>query len=322
MDISRRDYNRLIGVECSSELRHRLDAALHLCDYPTDERYAQLCPRFDGNCGARRDDGLCGLQVELGEGALPLICRLYPRAVHNGADFECCYSNSCEATIECFLEHSEPLSFIRVPLDFDLPAKMFQEGKEETAHCLHYISILQERSKELGTRMLILGKEVFGTFDEVGETEAGLVLVHSLLEQICEDSRSVHDFGQAALSWFDGGTLPERYDIACGKFEKVLPQWRTVFEHVLVNQMFFQHFPFHNANMEFEMSYTGLVLAYAILRFLTLGWCAEHHSIDDFVDASAATFRFIAHTSFDKYAFALLNGKGCLKGKLANLLAI
>ena len=81
ISVTMKDYFKLLSVPCSEELRRRIDTALHLYDYPTETKYAQISPRYDGNCGMRLPDGRCGLHAELGEEALSEVCRLYPRGI-------------------------------------------------------------------------------------------------------------------------------------------------------------------------------------------------------------------------------------------------
>lgn len=73
------DYFRLLSVECSPDLRRKLDCAMHISDHPSPEAYAQISPRYDGQCPMRLDDGRCALHAELGDGVLAAVCRLYPR---------------------------------------------------------------------------------------------------------------------------------------------------------------------------------------------------------------------------------------------------
>ena len=51
------DYFKLLSVECSPELRRKIDGAMHLCEYPSPEAYAQITPRYDGQCPMRLADG-------------------------------------------------------------------------------------------------------------------------------------------------------------------------------------------------------------------------------------------------------------------------
>ena len=101
--ITMTDYFRLLGADCSPDLRRRIDCALHLAPHPSPEGYAQITPRYDGQCPLRHEDGRCALHAELGEESLALVCRLYPRGIRQGEALECSCANSCEAVPEMLL---------------------------------------------------------------------------------------------------------------------------------------------------------------------------------------------------------------------------
>ena len=73
--LSMKEYFNLIGMDCSPELRRRLDTAFHPVDVPSEERYACISPRWDGDCPLHLPNGYCALQCEHGEGAIPTVCR-------------------------------------------------------------------------------------------------------------------------------------------------------------------------------------------------------------------------------------------------------
>ena len=81
ISFSMTDYFKLLSVDCSPDLRRKLDCAMHLAPHPTPEGYAQISPRWDGQCPMRLPDGRCALHAELGDGMLAAVCRLYPRGV-------------------------------------------------------------------------------------------------------------------------------------------------------------------------------------------------------------------------------------------------
>ena len=83
ISVSDTEYFRLLGCDCSPELRRRLDAAFTPAEQPSPERFAFLSPSYTGNCRLLSESGLCSLQVECGEEIMPLICRVYPRAMRD-----------------------------------------------------------------------------------------------------------------------------------------------------------------------------------------------------------------------------------------------
>ena len=95
------EYFRLIGMECPEEIHRRLECAFRVPDTPSPERFRLISPNWLGECPMHDEDGLCMIQRELGEAALPEICRMYPRCLKKeGELYEALCSNSCEAVVE------------------------------------------------------------------------------------------------------------------------------------------------------------------------------------------------------------------------------
>ena len=357
ISVTMEDYFRLLGITCSAELRRRLDVAMHLCEHPTLEEYAQITPRFDGQCPLRLADGRCAVHAELGEDVLSAVCRLYPRGVRTEDGPECSCANSCEAVLELLLHHPEPLSFHMAPLSIREPETprrscFFETMGRAQEIRLWLIAQVQDRRYPLPRRLLALG-EALRAMDEAlsarnsqrvdrllrgaealpippaaqaGEEQLrfGLRVAGRMLEMIDRSSRSVHDYGEAALAYFGSdGEAFRRYGVAREHFERLLPQWETWFEHMLVNHMFFIQFPFQDRPVSLREEFLALCAVYALLRFLCLGWTAQHDAADDAVDVAAAAFRLIDHTEFDRYAVPLLRDVDCTDaGHLSQLLCL
>ena len=75
--------------------------------------------------------------------------------------------------------------------------------------------------------------------------------------------------------------------------------------------MFFERFPFQDRPVSLSDEFVALCAVYTLLRLLAVGWMADKSSEAQFVDAVAAAFRFIDHTSFDRYAAGVLHGLDC-----------
>lgn len=345
ISFSMQDYFRLLSVPCSQELRRKLDGAMHLCDHPMPEHYAQISPRWDGQCPLHLPDGRCHMHAELGEEVLSMVCRLYPRGMRTGENREASCANSCEAVVEMLLERAKPLSFRSIPLSCPLPdapppVNFFHTAGRAQEIRLWLISFLQERQYPLARRMLRLGHalqavdEALNARDEnrldvlltgreaipapetiaAGHDQllAGLDAAEKMLDVIDRRSRSVHDYGEAALRYFGTGEGAfARYRTAAEGFAALLPQWERWFEHLLVNHMFFVQFPFQDRPVPLKTEYLALCVVYALLRFLCLGWTAEHPQREAAVDACAAAFRLIDHTDFDRLAAPILEDMGC-----------
>lgn len=345
ISVTLQDYFNLLGAPCSPELRRRLDGALHLCQNPTPEHYAQICPRWDGVCPLHREDGLCMLHAELGEEALSAVCRMYPRGVRTGEHREASCANSCEAVVEMLLNRREPLRFVPCPVQHCLPdapphRHLFHTFGRERDIRLWLLRFLQERSMPLPQRLLLMGRAlqaVEATLNDRDEAHLdallsgqetldappavsaghdqllqGLAAAEEMLEVIDGRSRSVHDYGVAALAHFGAGEAAfGRYTDAAASFLRLIPEWETWLEHLLVNHLFFTQFPFQDRPVSLTDEYLSLCACYALLRFLLLGWTALHPTREAATDVTAAAFRLIDHTDFDRIASPLMHRLGC-----------
>ncbi len=338
------DYFRLLGVDCSPELRRRLDTSLHLASRPTEEAYAQISPRYDGHCPLHLPDGRCALHAELGEDVLAAVCRLYPRGVRNGEDREASCANSCEAVLEMFLHRQAPLTFRRERLAFalpDAPARrhFFHTAGRAQEIRLWLISHLQNRQYPLPRRMLLLGmalRALDGALNakddgrvarllsgeesipvpelpvpDHDQVLSGLQTVERFLAITDAHSHSIHDYGEHALRYFAAGDALCQYKEATQRLERLLPQWETWLEHMLVNHLYFVQFPFQDRPVPLQDEYLAVCAAYVLLRCLLVGWMATHEGEAEAVDVAAAAFRLIDHTSFDLYAAPLMKELGC-----------
>ena len=160
--ISMDEYFRMLGMDCSPELRRRLDTAFHPADMPSEQHYAVISPRWDGDCPLRLENGYCGLQCECGESAIPTICRYYPRSPKSKYAYQCQCANSCEGVVEMLFAQTAPMTFLRNQLSFciaeELPHENTPLAKLFPAVQRACIRILQNRSYSLSQRLQHLGK--------------------------------------------------------------------------------------------------------------------------------------------------------------------
>lgn len=320
ISVSLTDYFRLLGAECSPELKQRLDLALHISDHPSPEGYAHILPRYDGQCPLRLADGRCGLHAEMGEEALAAVCRLYPRGVRTGEVHECSCANSCEAVVELLRHRQEPLRFEYLPLDFDLPEAPprrfhFETAGREQEIRLWLIARLQDRRYCLPRRMQLLGEalsamnealtqkdhrrvdallsgeEALPTPAELPAGAAqlgfGLQAAGRMLELMDARSDSIRAYGERAICYFRGGDVLDdeaaacqRYTTARAHFERLVPDWENWLEQLLVNHMFFAQFPFQDRPVDLSDEYAALCAVYILLRFLLLGNLADQAAGD------------------------------------------
>ena len=334
------DYFKLLSVECSPDLRRKLDCAMHISDHPSPEAYAQISPRYDGQCPMRLDDGRCALHAELGDGVLAAVCRLYPRGVRTGEVYECSCANSCEAVIELLFGRQEKIRFVSLPMVFDVPetpARQFHfenAGREQEIR-LWLISHIQNRKYPLPQRLVLLGESLevlslaltTGNHQRVDDLLSGketlpipeaitvehdhlcfgLQVANRMLEIMDERSNSIRVYGERALQYFgEGESEYRRYVVANSHLSEMIPQWETWFEHMLVNHMFFVQFPFQDRPVDLRDEFIALCAVYILLRFLCVGCMADQIDAAKAIDVAAAAFRLIDHTDFDRYAAPML----------------
>lgn len=345
ISVTMKDYFKLLSVDCSPELRRKLDCGLHLSLHPSEDAYAQILPRYDGVCPLHLPDGRCALHAECGEDMLAAVCRLYPRGVRNGEDRECSCANSCEAVIELLLDRKEPLTFITVKREFGLPdapprQHFFNTNGRDQQIRLWLISMLQRREYPLPQRMLLLGQALHAMELALSEQNGsavdallsgatiipapelpipsheklltGLTTMERILDALDRSSISIRAYGEEALAYFGtSGDAYTKYEAATARLSTIIPQWETWLEHLLVNHMFFVQFPFQDRPVPLKDEYLSLVAVYALLRCLLVGCLAEKGDAIHAVDVAAAAFRLVDHTSFDLYAAPLLRELGC-----------
>lgn len=351
--ISLDDYFHLTSQECSDELRRRLDTGVKVALHPTPEEYAQITPRYDGDCSMRLPDGRCILHAELGEDALAHVCRLYPRGIRLEPDYECSLTNSCEAVLELLFDKAEPIRFSHQALSFGkLPPHKRNHtfplmGKEIEIR-LWLIAHIQNRALSLPERLISLGfslrklEQTLNMQDapeldallqapfptechslEVGPEHLtfGLRTMAALSKQLDERSDSLRSYGESAQAYFsnycDDTAITatsdnfDHYLHAKEHFETTFPKWEIWFEHLLVNHMYFEQFPFQDRPERPWDEFVAISSLYALLRFLSLGCMTNTESITDFIDMAAATFRLVEHTSFDHYVARIMKDLGC-----------
>ncbi len=354
--VSMKNYFTLLGIDCSPELRRHLDCALHLTGRPSELEYAQFSPRWDGNCPLRMEDGRCSIHAELGEEPLPDVCRLYPRGIRKreGGGYEISCANSCEGVIELFLHREEPITFAERPFSIALPplaeptTRFAAEGLS-TALRLRYIEVMQDRRFPIVDRLACLYELLTATEAAFGDREGlerlltgqrtpprfkqvsddahfafGIEIAEELVSLLDARSESIRDYGERALANLQRNRqdasnyrrLKERV------FETACPAWERLFEHLLVNHMFFCQFPFQDRPVNLREEFTALCVIYSLLRFLCVGLAEELHCDEALVDMLAAAFRLIDHTDFERTAIALLKRIGCTPEGLRDLTAL
>lgn len=183
------DYQKLKkSARSSPELTSRLEHGLHRLreKNAAHGHYAEM--RLDGKgwCPLLTESGLCALQLEAGEKALPEVCKIYPRReeARLSGYWERALSPSCEAVLHQLWQLPEGVDFRSDPLPKE---KWLKRDAEEFSYLTPWfqdiravcIDLLQDRSIPLNQRILLMGLRLQMLMDEsvdiprwIAETEA------------------------------------------------------------------------------------------------------------------------------------------------------
>lgn len=296
------EYFRLIGMECSEELHRRLECAFRVPKEPSPDHYRLISPNWLGECPMRDADGLCMLQKECGEAALPEICRVYPRALkHEGEMYEAVCSNSCEVVVENLMR-PERLGVRLVKMDADSEIEDAADGNLLDLG-RRAMELLQSDGEALPQRIgkicgLFAGREVAPI--DFDARERGLVNLMAMLEELQEESGALRRFGAAAFARY-GADCPDaaqNFSMDVAALEARFPRWERWFENILANHMLFMNLPCVDARLKTEQTIPGLCALYGTMRAVCAAYARENPRREDLADALAGIFRMAEHSSF------------------------
>ena len=318
ISLTMNEYFRLLGLECSAELRSKLDTAFHLADERSPEHYALVTPRFDGHCKIQAEDGRCMLHRECGEEVLSAVCRYYPRAPRTYPIAECCTSASCEETLELLFADDEPIKFVNAELTFDLERQPEPEiGGEGYIDPEKYneirktaFGILGDRALPFGQRLKQLGHELYRLdrlkySDADASTPSPLTLTDRLCDLLGRTSETIAELkSNCAQFEYNHNYLPEQY-----------PKLDIYLEKLFCNHIFYKRFPYSFENVtdhHLRDEFTSLAAAYALWKYLCGAYlhCRANPTLSDLIDVTALIFRVIEHSRFDECAVRFLHGSG------------
>ena len=315
--IRKDEYDRIMEAPASPEYREELKAALRLNFAPEDARYAHIVHGKSGHCLLQREDGLCGLQLALGEAVLPDVCRLYPRnrrLVGGGA--ECALSMSCEGVVELLLSSREPLRLIETELGEE-PLFSIDMTEEQKTRCRRALELISDRTMTIPERFSRMGEELFDCVSVCGETEGrleGVRMLHKLTQDqngknkvagvLC--SHALACFGlerKDKLSQVEAEELLRRYDEAGAAVWGRWPDWTAFADRLLANHMFYNSFPHVGGTSDGARAFEGLCAVYAFVKFVTVGNLLHREGREPLADVLGELGRMIEHSDF-KYRAA------------------
>lgn len=305
------EHRRLSAIECSADLRKRMDKSFALFDAPTADAYAYIAHGADGRCPVLDDAGLCALHAECGEEVQPAVCRRYPRAVRPGHPVEMVCAGSCEATVELLMAEPVPLPFTEITGEIagGMPAHEV-EHEEDRVLRSRCMTILQSGGTPLKPRIGEICALLGAAVPETSDT-ALLTRTRTLLLAFGRPGNSLSDLAAEAMDAFsltDGVTEASvsSYRSAAARFSARFPAADGWYENLLANHLFFMRFP--QRDLSHAEAATALAGTYAILRVLTVCHTDKIGTKDAFADAAAAVFRRIEHSNFYGLAPHIMRG--------------
>lgn len=320
------EYFVLHGLQCNHRIKERIDRAFRPVYRPTPERYAEIAHNYQGNCPLLMENGYCMLHAKCGEEVLPTVCKIYPRSPKSDYAYESSCSNSCERTLELLLDTDTPIQFEIRKLKFKMNPDSPTYSEEEQKFYLELrkacFQILGARSLSLARRIIRVGKLfkaldidikydlhqiTWNEIDEDGyDIEYGLNIMKKITEWYKENNATLAEYLIEVEAFYGNSDVKETYLDAVHHFNQIFPNHETIFEKLLINQMFFKQFPFQPKFKTFEDEFIGLAGLYVIIRYLVVPLMRRHHSKEDLIDILSRLFRVVSHSQFEYNIMILL----------------
>ena len=310
--VSFKEYNSLIGMECSKDLHEKIQVAFAQPKMVTEEAYRCISFDWQGHCKLLKN-GLCSLYSEKGPQALPKICNFFPRSLKqiNEQKLACC-SSSCERVVEMLYER-DFLHMIRGELKDD-PNIHVSISEDDVKKIIHYQDVLKDRSTSLVESLQTICLEVNeAAFSRDYEEETDpVILALDLLDRLSEEQSFLNEIYEEVNERYRHDA--RLYEADRKTFEEEYPNWQVFFENILNNSLLFENFPFVDSRFDDTDAYKGLCASYGLLRILAVGYTRRHNDQQSLIDAVAALFHLIDHSPFYYNAHVLVrNGAAFLK---------
>lgn len=299
--LSQDEYFRITGGEYSEGLRRRVDVAFKPATNPapTPERYALISYNWLGKCPLQTDEGLCAMHRELGEDAIPTICRRYPRCVRVAPVHEACTSTSCEYTLELLYRDDAPVRFIKREIEvydeeYDTPAAASLNADEYTAVRERAFSTISDRTFTIDERIEDLAREHGVSLPYLVMPDAACA---ELYARLLKTSGSLEELDVDISAYYEESSEYERFSLDS------VPKMDIYLEKMFVNHIFYKAFPrsFDGSTMTDEIA--ALVAVRGLHKYVAEAYLGVHGwSLDSFVDVTAKLFRMIEHSRFDEIA--------------------
>ena len=218
---TKKEYLSFRDLECSQELRAKMDSAFERIKPGDELHYAKIKLREDGYCPMLDKDGLCMLQREKGESVMNIVCSTFPRNWELvGTDVVVfTLSPACCHVVELFMQHPEGLALVEE--EYNGKNKWINKGMwiggtfAQDSGAFPYIwhiktaqlDILQNRNFTIPERLLILGYytrkayEYLETSPEKLERLGTMMLDNGMCREIADSLRASLTEADAAVRY-------------------------------------------------------------------------------------------------------------------------
>ena len=207
---NKKDYLALKRQEGSDELTANLKQNVRrIRQGPNAERFYGEFDMSGGTCPLLREDGLCSLQLEKGHGALPEVCRVFPRtqAYSDSGYLERRLTPACEAVLELLWDLPDGVDFVADPLPkskirtlvMGTSGPLRLHFQELRSAC---IDLLQDRRRPLAQRILLMGLALKELADGEEDVDGWLARTRTLVDDPETDRRLQLPDQQKTLSMF------------------------------------------------------------------------------------------------------------------------
>ena len=294
--VSKDAYERIIAADLSSDLNQRIALGFKEPEIISDERYRLIDLNWLGECQLYQD-GLCLLHKEKGEQFIPETCRLFPRSYKriNDQNIAIC-SNACERTVELIYD-SENLNLTKTELNASAN-NISTVSQEDIEMILKFQKIFSDKTYTLSKNMekvcLLVNEEAF-KHDSL-QSDDPIQMAIEVLETLVNRFSILSDYAEAVINRYRNNE--ELYSQDCIAFDERFPDWMRFFENLINNSMMYENFPFVDRRFDKTDAYKGLCATYGLLRFLAIGYTAEHPLKEDLIDVCAAIFHLVDHSPF------------------------
>ena len=308
IDISQKEFNNLTKLNCSKKLHQRIDQALEMVDFPTQERFRRISPNWLNLCPILDDQGLCMLHKQMGEEYLPTICKVYPRRyISNNGLLKASCTSSCEAVVELLI-NEEKIHFVYEEREANANLKI-SSASDSIEINTKAISILQNRDKPVNERLVevcsFLGKkDYFVSKDMLANALQELLRVMNKLSFLSPELEESKDFLSQKIN--ESKDFVKEYLDDLIIFQTNYPHESRWLENILVNHIFYYDLPGVDKRLNNEDCVAGLCLVYALIRLILVIRTKDNPTQDQFVDLLTGLLRFVEHTSFYYNAFVLI----------------